>query len=63
MQHITHLDGDVEFPPSRMALDDPNGLLAMGGELSVERLLAAYRRGIFPWYEAPQPVLWLTSDT
>jgi leucyl/phenylalanyl-tRNA--protein transferase len=62
MQHITHLDGDVEFPPSSKALDDPNGLLAMGGKLSVERLLAAYRRGIFPWYEAPQPVLWWTPD-
>lgn len=62
MQRITQLDGDVEFPPSSMALDDPNGLLAMGGELSVRRLLAAYRRGIFPWYEAPQPVLWWTPD-
>jgi len=43
-------------------LDYPNGLLAAGGELSVERLLAAYRRGIFPWYEAPQPVLWWTPN-
>jgi leucyl/phenylalanyl-tRNA--protein transferase len=43
-------------------LDYPNGLLAVGGELTPERLLAAYRRGIFPWYEEPQPVLWWTPD-
>jgi leucyl/phenylalanyl-tRNA--protein transferase len=51
-----------DLPPSCEALDYPNGLLAAGGELSPERLLAAYRRGIFPWYEEPQPVLWWTPD-
>jgi len=40
----------------------PNGLLAAGGDLSPQRLLAAYRRGIFPWYEEPQPVLWWSPD-
>ncbi|MGK0499987.1 MAG: leucyl/phenylalanyl-tRNA--protein transferase [Oceanicoccus sp.] len=49
---------DYSFPATQSALADPNGLLAVGGDLSVERLLAAYRQGIFPWYEEPQPILW-----
>lgn len=53
---------DYGFPPSSAALDSPNGLIAIGGDLSCERLIAAYRRGIFPWYEAPQPVMWWTPD-
>lgn len=48
----------LEFPPSERALADPNGLLAAGGDLSPARLLAAYRQGIFPWYEEGQPILW-----
>lgn len=48
----------IDFPPLEMALDNPNGLLAAGGDLSVQRLLQAYRRGIFPWYEDGQPILW-----
>jgi len=51
-----------DFPPSSDALDYPNGLIAVGGELSSDRLVAAYRRGIFPWYEAPQPIMWWTPD-
>jgi leucyl/phenylalanyl-tRNA--protein transferase len=52
-------EGDREwFPPLEQALDEPEGLLAAGGDLSPARLLAAYRRGIFPWYSAGQPVLW-----
>ena len=62
MPRLHHLHSDIGFPPSSAALDNPNGLLAVGGELSAPRLLAAYRRGIFPWYEAPQPVLWWTPD-
>lgn len=50
------------FPPIESALDDPNGLLAVGGDLSVNRLLAAYQRGIFPWFEADQPILWWSPD-
>ena len=50
------------FPPDGAALERPNGLLAVGGDLSPERLLAAYRRGIFPWYEEGQPILWWTPD-
>ena len=48
----------LEFPPANNALPDPNGLLAVGGDLSPERLLAAYQQGIFPWYEEGQPLLW-----
>ncbi|MCC5795596.1 MAG: leucyl/phenylalanyl-tRNA--protein transferase [Chromatiales bacterium] len=50
------------FPDPGEALSDPPGLLAAGGDLSPERLLAAYRRGIFPWYQAGQPVLWWSPD-
>jgi len=62
MRKVRRLDSDSEFPPSCEALEYPNGLLAVGGGLSPERLLDAYRRGIFPWYEEPQPVLWWTPD-
>lgn len=56
-------DGDREwFPPLEQALEEPEGLLAAGGDLSAPRLLAAYRRGIFPWYSAGQPVLWWCPD-
>jgi leucyl/phenylalanyl-tRNA---protein transferase len=50
------------FPPVERALKNPNGLLAAGGDLSVERLLQAYQRGVFPWYCAPEPVLWWSPD-
>ena len=62
MPSIRLLEGDDEFPPTDHALADPNGLLAVGGDLTPQRLLSAYRLGIFPWYEAPQPVLWWTPD-
>lgn len=45
-----------------LALGDPNGLLAIGGDLSPERLLSAYRQGIFPWYNEGQPILWWSPD-
>jgi leucyl/phenylalanyl-tRNA--protein transferase len=48
------------FPPTEEAEDD--GLLAVGGDLTKERLLAAYSKGIFPWYEAGQPILWWSPD-
>ena len=50
------------FPPVETALAEPNGLLAMGGDLSVERLLAAYRHGIFPWFNPGEPILWWSPD-
>lgn len=56
-------EGDCEwFPPLEQALDEPEGLLAAGGDLSPTRLLAAYRRGIFPWYSAGQPLLWWSPN-
>lgn len=51
---------DVRFPPVELASRD--GLLAVGGDLSVERLLEAYRNGIFPWYNEGQPILWWSPD-
>lgn len=50
------------FPPVDEALDDPNGLLAVGGDLSPERLLQAYRQGIFPWFNADDPICWWSPD-
>ena len=51
-------DPGAPFPASDQALTEPNGLLAWGGDLQPERLLNAYRAGIFPWYTENQPVLW-----
>lgn len=50
------------FPPIEAALDDPNGLLAAGGDLSAERLIDAYGHGIFPWYNGGQPILWWSPN-
>ncbi len=50
------------FPPPEQALHEPDGLLALGGDLSRERLLAAYRHGIFPWYGEDEPILWWSPD-
>lgn len=56
-------DDPVEaFPPVSRALREPDGLLAAGGNLSTERLLYAYRHGIFPWYDDGQPILWWSPD-
>jgi leucyl/phenylalanyl-tRNA---protein transferase len=55
-------DPPERFPPLERALRDPPGLLAAGGDLTPERLMAAYARGIFPWYAAGQPVLWWSPD-
>ena len=65
MRTITWLsphDAPEWFPPPEQALEEPAGLLAAGGDLSPQRLLAAYRRGIFPWYSPGQPVLWWSPD-
>lgn len=55
-------DPDAPFPPAAAALRQPDGLLAIGGDLAPVRLLNAYRHGIFPWYSEGQPVLWWTPD-
>lgn len=53
---------DEAFPDTALALAEPDGLLAIGGDLSVTRLLNAYRNGIFPWYSDGQPILWWSPD-
>ena len=53
---------DLYFPPLDDALREPDGLLAAGGDLRLERLLAAYSRGIFPWYEPGDTILWWSPD-
>ena len=60
---LTWLTRDsLSFPPLDKALHEPNGLLAAGGDLSVERLVQAYRHGCFPWYQDGQPILWWSPD-
>lgn len=59
---VLALDPESEFPPLDDALTEPNGLIAIGGELSSNRLLQAYRRGIFPWYNAGEPILWWSPN-
>lgn len=53
---------EIVFPDVELALQEPDGLLAVGGKLSIEWLLHAYRRGIFPWYGPGQPILWWAPD-
>lgn len=63
MTELRWLDPDsLDFPPVQQALPNPNGLLAVGGDLAPDRLIAAYRQGIFPWYEEGQPLLWWSPD-
>ncbi len=60
---LIHLnDNPYLFPSIVNALDNPNGLLALGGDLSIERLYAAYQKGIFPWFSHDDPYLWWCPD-
>ena len=59
---IPWLESVDAFPPLEQALIEPNGLLCAGGDLSAQRLLLAYRQGIFPWYSAGEPILWWSPD-
>jgi leucyl/phenylalanyl-tRNA--protein transferase len=59
---IAWLDADTPFPSLDAALNEPNGLLAAGADLSPQRLVDAYRHGIYPWYSAGQPLLWWSPD-
>jgi len=60
---MIHLLGKHDpFPPIEEALDEPNGLLAVGGDLSPQRLLCAYRLGIFPWFNPGEPILWWSPN-
>jgi len=56
------LDDAQPFPPAEQALEEPNGLLAVGGSLAPRRLVNAYRHGIFPWYNEGEPILWWSPD-
>jgi len=63
MIHIPWLHpNNTDFPSPTLALDDPNGLLAAGGDLSPQRILAAYQRGIFPWFNPGDPILWWSPN-
>ena len=59
---ISDDEPDLVFPPVDLALDDPNGLLAVGGDLSPNRLISAYRHGVFPWFNHGQPILWWSPN-
>ena len=58
MIELPYLHEDTPFPPVNEALDDPNGLLAFGGTLDINRLFNAYSHGIFPWFSDQEPILW-----
>ena len=62
IEWLSPADPPEAFPDVSRALTEPDGLLAAGGDLSPARLLAAYARGIFPWFEAGQPILWWSPD-
>ena len=57
---LFRLSEKIEFPPAWFARSD--GLLAVGGDLSVARLLLAYKKGIFPWFSKDEPILWWSPD-
>lgn len=59
---MLHAQNPVTFPPVENALTEPNGLLAIGGDLSPQRLLEAYCNGIFPWFNESDPILWWSPD-
>jgi len=62
LKWLSAADGPASLPDPADALVEPNGLLAAGGSLAPEWLLASYRRGIFPWFESGQPILWWSPD-
>jgi leucyl/phenylalanyl-tRNA--protein transferase len=59
---LSPADPGEAFPDVNLALREPDGLLAVGGDLSTRRILSAYRHGIFPWYSDEQPILWWSPD-
>jgi len=62
MSQLPWLDHTLNFPNPHNAFEEPDGLLAAGGDLSVERVIAAYRAGIFPWFSDDQPILWWSPN-
>lgn len=59
---VAAIDGDCAFPSLNQALSEPNGLIAIGGDLSVARLLSAYKQGIFPWFNLGEPIMWWSPN-
>jgi leucyl/phenylalanyl-tRNA---protein transferase len=59
---VAAIEGDCDFPPLKLALTEPNGLIAIGGDLSAKRLLSAYRQGIFPWFNEGEPTMWWSPN-
>ena len=62
MTNLTKLSTSCDFPDPRLALLNPNGLLAFGGDLSTQRLLQAYSNGIFPWFSHDEPIMWWSPN-
>jgi leucyl/phenylalanyl-tRNA---protein transferase len=59
---VAAIDGDCDFPPLEHALSEPNGLIAIGGDLTTARLINAYKQGIFPWFSEGEPVMWWSPN-
>lgn len=59
---VAAIEADCEFPPLIEALSEPNGLIAIGGDLSAARLLNAYKQGIFPWFNEGEPIMWWSPN-
>ena len=59
---VAAIEGDCGFPPLSQALVEPNGLIAIGGDLTVARLLNAYQQGIFPWFSYDEPIMWWSPN-
>ena len=62
LKWLSAADGPGSLPDPAFALDEPNGLLAAGGSLDLDWLIESYRRGIFPWFETGQPILWWSPN-
>ncbi|MBB5863119.1 leucyl/phenylalanyl-tRNA--protein transferase [Xanthomonas arboricola] len=62
LPYLLAADPAAAFPPAEDALREPDGLLAIGGDLSPQRLLTAYAHGVFPWFSEGQPILWWSPD-
>lgn len=60
--YVLALTQDSVFPPLNQALNEPNGLIAIGGSLTTQRLLEAYRHGIFPWFSEGDPIMWWSPN-
>ena len=59
---VAAIGGDCAFPSLNQALSEPNGLIAIGGDLSATRLLSAYKQGIFPWFNLGEPIMWWSPN-